>query len=218
MSKKWLITLFVIVVLCGLLAFMTPALARSEPNTQDASQPNPQIELSSGDYTIFIKLEGIAGESTDASHKDWVEALSFNWGMTMPVSTSSGSGASAARVQVMNFNFTHNLDKASPKLMSSCATGQHIKTATLEVYSKGEHAVKFYQLMMSDVVVNKVYLMGNSRTGDESTAQLLSLDIPLEEVSLTFAKIEWSYWPRKADGSMTGEVKGSYDSKTNRAQ
>ena len=218
MSKKWFITLSVTVVLCGLLALMTPALASSKSSTQGASPPDPQIELASGDYEIFIKLEGILGESTDANHKDWIEAISFNWGMTMPVSTSSGSGASSARVQVGNLNFTHNLDKASPKLMSSCATGQHIRTATLEVYSRGEHPVRFYQLSLSDIVVNKVFLTGNSQAGDESTAQLLALASPLEEVSLTFAKIEWSYWPRNPDGSANAAVKGSYDTKTNKGQ
>ncbi len=28
----------------------------------------------------FLKIDGIAGESTDDKHKEWIDVLSFSWG------------------------------------------------------------------------------------------------------------------------------------------
>ena len=40
-------------------------------------------------FDTFVKIEGIAGESTDDKHKDWIELLSFSHGMSQPVSGSA---------------------------------------------------------------------------------------------------------------------------------
>ena len=42
---------------------------------------------------MFLKLDGIAGESTNKGHKDEIEVLSFSWG----VSNSSEIGAQGRR-------------------------------------------------------------------------------------------------------------------------
>ena len=33
-------------------------------------------------FDAFLKIDGIPGESTDDKHKDWIEILSFDFGMT----------------------------------------------------------------------------------------------------------------------------------------
>jgi type VI secretion system secreted protein Hcp len=230
MSKKWLITLIALVVLVSVVVCMTPALASGKPvlapaeNTlsQDQvvepsaqSQTSPDGIISSdvipGDYIMLLKIDGIFGESTYINHKDWVELLSFSWGLSQPA-TAMTSGASSSRVQVLDFNFSHLLDKASPLLMSYCSMGKRIKDATLELFYPGESGQRFYQLIMTDVVVSKVNIAGSSLLpiSETSTAQAV-LFKPVEDVALTFAKIEWSYWPVKPDGSVEPAIKGSLD-------
>ena len=29
---------------------------------------------------MFLKVEGVTGESKDANHASWIDVLSFNWG------------------------------------------------------------------------------------------------------------------------------------------
>lgn len=31
-------------------------------------------------FDAFLKINGIAGESTDDAHKDWIKILGFSWG------------------------------------------------------------------------------------------------------------------------------------------
>ncbi|WP_084276200.1 type VI secretion system tube protein Hcp [Erwinia mallotivora] len=33
---------------------------------------------------LFLRIEGITGESQDASHKGWSSVGSFSWGATQP--------------------------------------------------------------------------------------------------------------------------------------
>jgi type VI secretion system secreted protein Hcp len=41
---------------------------------------------------MFLKIDGIQGESTDASHKDEINILSYTWGESLPAATARGSG------------------------------------------------------------------------------------------------------------------------------
>ena len=36
-------------------------------------------------FDAFLKIDGIPGESTDDKHKDWIEVLSFDFGMDAAV-------------------------------------------------------------------------------------------------------------------------------------
>ena len=79
----------------------------------------------------FIKFDGIKGESADAKHKDEIDVESWSWGETHAGAASSGGGGGAGKVSMQDFHFVMRLNRASPGLMKACATGQHIKMATL---------------------------------------------------------------------------------------
>ena len=89
---------------------------------------------------IFAKLGDIKGESLDDKHKDEIEVYSFSWGATNPIAVSSGGNA-AGKVTFKEFSIVHPIDKASPLLMKACATGQHLKEATISQRKagKGQH-------------------------------------------------------------------------------
>ena len=75
---------------------------------------------------IFMKIRDIQGESRDKDHKDEIEVLSWSWGLSNQVaSPSPGGGAGAGKVKFQDISFTHLVDKASPNLMLSCASGKH---------------------------------------------------------------------------------------------
>ena len=79
----------------------------------------------------FIKFDGIKGESSDAKHKDEIDIESWSWGATHAGTGRGGGGGGAGKVSMQDFHFVMRLNKASPALMRACATGEHIKTATL---------------------------------------------------------------------------------------
>src|SRR6266481_1637831 len=80
---------------------------------------------------IFAKLGDIKGESLDSKHKDEIEVLSFSWGVTNPGRVISGGGGGAGKATFQDLSIVHKIDKASPVLMRACATGQHLKEATI---------------------------------------------------------------------------------------
>jgi type VI secretion system secreted protein Hcp len=80
---------------------------------------------------IFAKIGDIKGESLDAKHKDEIEVLSFSWGVAHSGSAGSGSGSGAGKATFQDLSIVHGIDKATPELLKACATGLHIKDATI---------------------------------------------------------------------------------------
>jgi type VI secretion system secreted protein Hcp len=154
----------------------------------------------------FLKLGDIKGEATDSKHKDEIEIESFSWGETNSGSSSVGGGGGSGKVVMQDFHFVKKLDKSSPVLFMNCATGMHIKEATLTARKAGGEQQEYLQVKMSDVLVSS-YQVGGSGSGGV---------VPTDQVSLNFAKIEWNYKPQKPDGTLDAAVKQGYDIKANK--
>jgi len=154
---------------------------------------------------IFAKLGDIKGESLDSKHKDEVEVLSWSWGVSRSGNTTPGSGAGKGKAAFNDFNFTHRIDKASPRLLKACATGEHIKEATITERKAGKGQQEFLIIKMNDVIITAVSMSG---AGDA--------DSSAENVALQFAKIDVEYKPQKADGSLDAGIHFKYDIKANK--
>ena len=152
----------------------------------------------------FLKIDGIDGESTDAKHKDEIELLSFSWGVSQ-TTVQSPTGGSTGKVSFQDIHFTTQTSKASPKLMLACATGSHIKTASLVLRKAGEKPLEYLKISLTDILVSSYAPCGNS--GEN----------PVEEFSFNFAKIEFDYTPQNADGSAGEVVTTGYDLKAQKS-
>ncbi len=151
---------------------------------------------------IFAKLGDIKGESIDSKHKGEIEVLSWSWGVSNPVSLA-GSGAGAGKAHFHDLSFTHKIDKASPALMQACATGVHLKEATITHRKAGKGQQEFLVIKMNDVIVTA---LADADSDDSST----------ETVSLAFAKINVEYKPQKPDGSLDAGIYFKYDLKASK--
>ena len=67
--------------------------------------------------------------------------------------SASGGGGGSGKANFNDFNFTHHIDKASPVLMKACATGEHIKEATITVRKAGKGQQEFLIIKMNDVLI-----------------------------------------------------------------
>ena len=152
---------------------------------------------------IFAKIGDIKGESVDSKHKDEIELLSWSWGVSRSVS-GSGSGAGTGKAHFIDFSFTHKIDKASPLLLKACATGQHLKEATITRRKAGKGQQEFLVIKMNDVLVTSV------ADSDDSGGGLM------ESVTLAFAKVDLEYRPQKPNGSLDAGLHFKYDLKTNK--
>ena len=153
---------------------------------------------------IFAKIGDIKGESLDSKHKDEVDVLSWSWGIQQSGSMAHGGGGGEGKASFNDFNFTHHVDKASPVLMKACATGEHIKEATITVRKAGKGQQEFLIIKMNDILITSVVPGGSEgSTTDES-------------IMMQFAKVDLEYKPQKADGSLDAGVHFKYDIKGNK--
>jgi len=151
---------------------------------------------------IFAKIGDIKGESHDSKHQDEIEVLSFSWGVTNPANFKAGGGAGKATFT--DLSFLHNIDKASPNLLQACATGAHLKEATITQRKAGKGQQEYLIIKMNDVVVTGVAIADSSGVAGSET------------VSMAFAKVDLEYKPQKPDGSLDAGIHFKFDIKTNK--
>jgi type VI secretion system secreted protein Hcp len=154
---------------------------------------------------FFLKVDTIEGESTDAKHKNEIDVQSWSWGETQTGTFAGGGGGGAGKVSMQDFHFTMTVNKATPKLMLACATGQHIPKAVLTCRKAGGNQQEYMTVTMSDLLVSS-YQTGGSQ-GDL---------VPVDQISLNFSKIEVEYKPQDQKGAVGSPVKVGYDLKLNK--
>jgi len=154
----------------------------------------------------FIKFDGIKGESADAKHKDEIDVEAWSWGETNVGGAAHGGGGGSGKVSMQDLHFTMRFNKASISLMKACATGQHIKDATLSARKAGKEQQEYLTIKFQDVLVSS-YQTGGSEGGD---------NVPTDQVSFNFVKIDVEYKPQKADGSLDAGLHFKYDIKANK--
>jgi len=155
---------------------------------------------------FYLKLDGIPGESTDSKHKEWIEVVSFSHGVEQEGSSRSGGGESTVgRAHFSDFCVVKRLDKSSPKLALTCASGAHVASAKMELCqsTKDKHPYMKYEL--TDVVISAV----------KPSGQNTSNTLPLEEVTMRYSKIQWEYTPMDAAGKVTAAAKANWNLKDN---
>lgn len=173
-----------------------------------------------GAYDIFLKIDGIAGESVHAKHKGEIVVLSHDQGITQTLFREGGGGIVAGRATFSPVRFRKPLDKASIPLMLAASSGRRIPKAVFAFRRQGGATLAFYKVTLHDVLVTAIRQMAGA--GEQYPLSFTSLDTGedehgfLDEVELTFARIEWEYRGQDAKGALLPAVKGGWDLVTNK--
>ena len=132
---------------------------------------------------IFLKLGDVKGACGDADHKEWIEIMSFNTGVTNSINcvekVQENPGGEACHHQ--DISLTKQLDKTTPQLNAYCSVGKMWDTAEIDVFEEKD---QLYKVKLDNVAISSIATSGG--TGD----------VPYESLVLAFTKIEWKY---KAD-------------------
>ena len=154
----------------------------------------------------YLKIDGVKGESTDKTHKDEIEVLSWSHGVSQPSSAaaSTGGGSTVGRCQHSDLSIMKTADLASPTLAQLCCTGKHIKEVLLVCErADGDKRVPYLTIKLSDVIISSAQLSGGG-------------EIPHESISFNYAKINWEYTKQNVvGGAAAGKTTGSWDLKSN---
>ncbi|HJQ55428.1 MAG TPA: type VI secretion system tube protein Hcp [Vineibacter sp.] len=157
---------------------------------------------------IYLKVEGCDGDVSDDKYKQHISVQSLSLGSSNPssvnVGVQTGSAGGGGKVIMQDVHFTKFMDKSSNTLQQKHWIGEHFKSMEFKyVISRGDSSDEFYNVKLTDVLVTSFQHSGSGGS-----------DLPMESLSLNFAKIECSYKARKAEGGFENALKIGYDLKT----
>lgn len=155
---------------------------------------------------IFLKLDGIEGESTDDAHKGEIELLSWSWGVDQPVGPrSTGGSATTGKANHSDVIVTKLYDSSSPDLALKACTGATIKEVVLtQRQADADAAIEAIKFILTNVVISSVAIAGNGA------------EVPTEQISLNYGGITWEYNLTASAGGTKGTKSHGYDVETNK--
>jgi type VI secretion system secreted protein Hcp len=153
---------------------------------------------------MFLKIEGIKGESADSAHKDEIDVLAWSWGASQSGTMHVGGGGGAGKANFQDISVTKWVDKSSHALLKAVSTGQHIKEVLLTVRKAGEKPLEYIKLTVKDCLISSVS-SGGSGGEDRLT----------ENISINFGNFAYEYTPQKEDGSGDAVLPFGFDIRAN---
>lgn len=142
---------------------------------------------------MFLKIEGVAGESKEEGHKGEIDVLAWSWG-----ASSSVKGKSVS-CNIQDLSVTKYVDSASPHLLMGQLDGAVYDDATLTVRQAGGDkpleyiVIKFYGV--------KVTSLSTGGSGGE--------DRLTENITLNFTSADYRYTPQDDKGGAGGAIMAS---------
>jgi len=153
---------------------------------------------------VFLKIDGVPGESADADHKTQIDVLSYSFGITQTGTMSYGGGGGAGKANFGDFSFMMRMNKATPKLMQACAGGTHIANAILYCRKAGDKQQEYMNYKFYDLLISSYQTSASSEE-------------PTESISFNYSKLEMEYKEQDAKGGLGGSTNFKYDIKQNKA-
>ncbi|EXU76448.1 MULTISPECIES: Hcp family type VI secretion system effector [Erwinia] len=154
---------------------------------------------------IFLRIEGITGESQDASHKGWSSVDSFSWGATQPGNMAYGGGGGAGKVQYRDLSVQTKIDKATPAVMRYTSNGKHVSKVELSSCKAGGTQLEYCLITLEDVLITGVLFNGATQR------ELTGITYQFQA-----AKVKIQYWEQSAAGSRGAETQSAWNIKENR--
>ena len=154
---------------------------------------------------MFLKLDGIKGESADHKHKDEIHIESFSWGLSQTGAHGVGGGGGAGKVAVHDISVTKHVDKSTASLMLHCASGKQIPNGLITVRKAGDKPLEYLKIKIADILVSGVQEAGHGGG-----------DLLTENLSLNFAKFWVEYQEQQPDGSGKPGGEMGWDTKANK--
>lgn len=154
---------------------------------------------------MYLKLDGIKGESTDDKHKGEIEVLSWSWGASQTGTMHQGTGGGAGKANIQDITVTKFIDRSTPLLLQQCIKGAHIKEVLLTVRKAGDNPLEYVKIKLSPAIISSVSVGGSG--GEERLT---------ENVGINFGKVNFEYVPQKGDGSGDAPVTFGWDIASNK--
>lgn len=154
---------------------------------------------------IFLKFDGIEGDSQDHKHSAEIDVLQWDWGGNQTGTMHIGSGGGAGKVNVQDMTITKYQDKATPNLWKLLCNGKHAAEAILTARKAGgDEQVEYMVITMKEVLVSSMATGGG-----------INDDMPTESVTLNFAEFKMEYTPQDEKGAGGATIDAGWNIRKN---
>lgn len=156
---------------------------------------------------VFLDIKDIDGDSDIKGFEKKIEILSFNHGISLPVTGDvSNENRTSGRPNIQDLALTKFVDKATVKLNQKCVEGANLGEVTLTIGRNDKGTIlPFLVYKLKDVIISSINISGG---GDGK---------PIENFTLNFSEINWTYTVQKQEGGKEGEVKAGWSVAKNEA-
>lgn len=141
---------------------------------------------------IYMQYGDLLGDVTEATHANWIELNSVNWGVNRPVSNPAGS-ATARVVAAPRFSelvVAKDEDNATIPLIQESLGGQPKLVKIDFVRTNQDRMEVYYSIQLTETVITG---LSQGSGGDR----------PTESLTLNFTQISFHGTQMDADGSST---------------
>ncbi len=136
---------------------------------------------------MFLKLQGVTGESADSVHKGEIEVVSWSWG----IAGQFDGFQAVSKARFRDLQITKRVDRASVTLWNYCRIHKVVDQGLLTVRKAGTTQLEYFTVQMKKVVVRSL----DTHTHESEV---------IENVSLGFASVTVTYTPQGVTGAMGG--------------
>jgi type VI protein secretion system component Hcp len=166
----------------------------------------PLVHRKNTDFAAFIGAQSV---HQPAEYDDPAASANANLGACLPYIFGTSRFAHYLKCIVRDkvgrpgmVTLTKKFDSSSPTLAKACANGKHFDKATLVMAKSGEGQQTFMTITFKEV-----------RIADFNVSAAQGGEVH-ESVAVSYGDIEIAYKPQKADGTMGGDIKFGWDTRS----
>ncbi len=159
-------------------------------------------------YNIFMKIEGLSGESMDEKYYKWSSVHSYSHRVAHPLpDPSTNGGETIDPPEFGGMIVVKQIDTVTPNINIMCAMGEHIPRVTLELCLKSGDKPTLMKYTLENCTI---VLLQTGGTESDPTK-------PMEHITFNYRKITWEYTPIDHTGKPTGQsIKRAWDVTANK--
>ena len=159
----------------------------------------------------FMQLDGLTGDSKNQAFTGFIRIDSMSSEITREIPESArGNQRAKGHTLLNNISVTRQLDASSTELQRFVSIGKVIPKATVvfaNMYGDSGKYQPYLKYELENVVLAS-YSISCDSDGE---------DLPKEELTLSYTKVEWSYTPYDEKGAQSASVTHNYDLTTDSA-
>jgi type VI secretion system secreted protein Hcp len=145
---------------------------------------------------MFLKLDGVNGESEDPKHKAEIQLDGFRINVVSPRDSFTNQASGVRRWS--HLSLRAKVDMSAPLLFTKLVTNAKIPSAVLVCRKAGKEQFEYFKITLTEVLVVKV------EAGElESPA---GSAVPHCDFDLAFGTIEIVASPQSSTGPMSGSI------------